>query len=227
MAKRDESFGRLDLMTLDQVQARALGDPTRHRIFRYLGDADHPVGVAELTEQIGVHHNAVRQHLAQLVAAGLVVEVTARPDGPGRPRLQYSVSAEATTRWLGVSPYERLSVFLTDMLRTGESAVEAGRRAGRTVRGEAAVDDAVTMTVASMARHGFDPEVRKGDADVIDIVLRRCPYVSAALVDPATICGIHRGFAEGFTEGSRLHVENLAPRDPETAGCVLRLRVSS
>lgn len=214
-------------MTLDQVQARALGDPTRHRIFRHLADADHPVGIAELTDQVGVHHNAVRQHLAQLVAAGLVVEVTARPDGPGRPRLQYSVSAEATARWSGVSPYERLSVFLTDMLRTGESAVEAGRRAGRTARGDAVVDDAVTMTVARMNRDGFDPEVREGDADVIEIVLRRCPYVAAALVDPTTICGIHRGFAEGLTEGSRLHVENLAPRDPETAGCVLRLRGSS
>lgn len=214
-------------MTLDQAQARALGDPTRHRIFRHLADADHPVGIAELTEQIGVHHNSVRQHLAQLVAAGLVIEVTAGPDGPGRPRLQYSLSVDAITRWSGVSPYERLSVVLADMLRTGESAVEAGRRAGRTVRGEAAVDDAVTMTVASMARHGFDPEVHESDADVIDIVLRRCPYISAALVDPATICGVHRGLAEGLAEGSRLHVEYLVPRDPETAGCVLRLRGSS
>ena len=37
----------------------------------------------------------------------------------------------------------------------------------------------------------------------------------------------HRGLAEGLTEGSRLHVEYLVPRDPETAGCVLRLRASS
>ena len=35
-------------MTSLQEQARALGDPTRHRIFRYLVEADHPVGVAEV-----------------------------------------------------------------------------------------------------------------------------------------------------------------------------------
>ena len=32
-----------------QEQAKALGDPTRHRIFRYVADADRPIDVAELT----------------------------------------------------------------------------------------------------------------------------------------------------------------------------------
>ncbi|MHB1137972.1 MAG: helix-turn-helix domain-containing protein, partial [Microthrixaceae bacterium] len=50
-----------------QVQARALGDPTRHSIFRYLAASDAPVGVAELTEHLGVHHNAIRQHLTKLI----------------------------------------------------------------------------------------------------------------------------------------------------------------
>ena len=69
-----------------QVQARALGSPTRHAVFRYLVDADRPVGVAELTEQFGFNHNAIRQHLAKLVDAGLVTEAQAPPSGRGRPR---------------------------------------------------------------------------------------------------------------------------------------------
>ena len=64
-----------------QVQARALGDPTRHEIFRYLVDAGTDVDVAELTDHVGLNHNAVRQHLAKLVDADLVEEARARPLG--------------------------------------------------------------------------------------------------------------------------------------------------
>ena len=49
-----------------QLQARALGDPTRHSIFRYVVDSATLVDVAELTEHMGLNHNAIRQHLAKL-----------------------------------------------------------------------------------------------------------------------------------------------------------------
>ena len=54
-------------MSVLQTQARALGDPTRHELFRYIVDAGRPVDVVELTEHLGLHHNAIRQHLAKLV----------------------------------------------------------------------------------------------------------------------------------------------------------------
>ena len=41
-----------------QEQARALGDPTRHAIFRYVADAGTPVDVAELTKHFALNHNA-------------------------------------------------------------------------------------------------------------------------------------------------------------------------
>ena len=77
-------------MTSLQQQARALGDPTRHEVFRYLVDAARPVDVPELTEHFGLNHNAIRQHLAKLVDADLVVEETAPSTGRGRPRLRYT-----------------------------------------------------------------------------------------------------------------------------------------
>src|SRR4051794_28809500 len=107
-----------------QTQARALGDPTRHGIFRYLADADAPVGVAELTAHFGLNHNAIRQHLARLVAAQLVTETTAPPAGRGRPRLQYVVDPSSESRWGVVGPYERLSMLLTEVVRSGEEPVE-------------------------------------------------------------------------------------------------------
>ena len=112
-----------------QVQARALGDPTRHRIFEYIVDAEGPVGVAELTEHLGLNHNAIRQHLAKLVDAELVDESSAPPSGRGRPRLQYLVNPATESRWGATGPYERLSVLLAEVVRTGADPVEVGRRA--------------------------------------------------------------------------------------------------
>ena len=72
-----------------QLQARALGDPTRYRLFRYIVDAEEPVSVGELTDFVQLNHNAVRQHLAVLKDAELIVDEIEDRDRPGRPRLLY------------------------------------------------------------------------------------------------------------------------------------------
>ena len=48
----DGDNGGWSMSTL-QLQARALGDPTRHEIFRFIADAARPVEVVELTEPQG------------------------------------------------------------------------------------------------------------------------------------------------------------------------------
>ena len=78
-----------------QRQARALGDPTRYRIFRYVAEAAGPVTVAEITAHVELHHNGVRQHLAKLCDAGLLVEEFSAPAGRGRPALQYRLDPSA------------------------------------------------------------------------------------------------------------------------------------
>src|SRR5207237_7183900 len=122
-------------------QARALGDPTRHAIFRYVADAGTSVDVAELTKHFGLNHNAIRQHLAKLVRASLVTEEQGPSTGRGRPRLNYRMHPTAESRWGAAGPYERLSLLLSEMIRTGDSAVEVGRRAGRRQRLGAARED--------------------------------------------------------------------------------------
>lgn len=208
-----------------QKQARALGDPTRHRIFRYVAEAAEPVGVAELTAHFGLNHNAIRQHLAKLTDAGLVTETAVRGGGPGRPRLVYTVSPAAESRWGVTGPYERLAALLTEVVATGDSPREVGRRAGRRyVEQGRSGDTVVDGVVAAMAREGFEPELDR-TADRAAIVLRNCPFETAALVDPATICSLHLGLAEGLTEGDgSVDVEELVANDPRRADCVLRLR---
>jgi predicted ArsR family transcriptional regulator len=210
-----------------QMQARALGDPTRHAIFRYLADAGVPVDVAELTDHFGLNHNAIRQHLTKLLSAALVTEEQSPSSGRGRPRLNYRIDPSAESRWGVTGPYERLSLLLSEVVRTGDSALEVGRRAGRRQRlGSATEDDPVASVVDAMEREGFDP-VARVRGDQVDVVLRTCPFATTALADPDTVCSIHLGFAEGVAErtGGRVVVDELVPHDPRRANCRLKLHV--
>lgn len=207
-----------------QAEARALGDPTRHRVFRYLLASPRPVGVAELTEHCGLHHNAIRVHLAKLVAAGLVRESVEAPRGRGRPRLLYAVDPAAQGRWGDVGPYERLSVMLAEVVRTGDAPEDVGRRSATGV--SAGDVGPVEAFAAEMARHGFDPEVHVDGVEV-QVTLRACPFASAVLADPGTVCGLHLGLALGVAEAvGGLEVEDLLPRDPRRANCRLRCRLT-
>jgi predicted ArsR family transcriptional regulator len=210
-------------MTALQQQARALGDPTRYAIFRYIAEADAPVGVAALTSHLALNHNAIRQHLAKLLAADLVVELRMPTGGPGRPRLGYELSAAGDSRWGTVGPYERLSLLLTEIIRTGDTPVEVGRRAGRRMRPTAPTGDAAADMATAMARQGFEPEVRPRRIGA-DVVLQTCPFASAALADRETVCTLHLGIAEGLAEGTTATVQQLVVKDPRRAGCCVRLR---
>jgi predicted ArsR family transcriptional regulator len=215
-------------MSALQRQARALGDPTRHGVFRYVADADRPVDVPELTEHFGLNHNAIRQHLAKLVEAELIVEGKAPSTGRGRRRLVYQVDPRAESRWGVTGPYERLSLWLAEIVRSGASAAEVGRRAGRRQRlGATVTDDPVAGLVEQMGRQGFDPKVdTKGDQVVV--TLQNCPFATTALADPGTVCELHLGLARGVADTlDGIVVDDLIPRDPRAASCELRCHLTT
>lgn len=215
-------------MTTQQLQARALGDPTRHAVFRYLAGKGDPVDVAELTGHIGMHHNAIRQHLAQLVAADLVSESTAAPTGRGRPRLVYEVAPTVDSRWGVTGPYEQLSVLLSEIIRTGDSPIDVGRRAGSAAAPPSeARTDRVDVLADRMARFGFAP-MREGGSDQFDLVLQSCPYETTALAHPDTVCGLHLGLAHGLAESiGGIIVDDLVRQDPRHAHCRLRCHLEA
>ncbi len=170
-----------------------------------------------------MHHNAVRQHLAKLVEAELVVQDTMPSRGRGRPRLCYSLHPSAASRWGATGPYERLSLLLSEVIRTGDSPVEVGRRAARRHRlGTAPASDPVNAFVVQIAREGFEPTVDVRD-NAVEVVLGCCPFATTALADPDTVCGLHLGMAYGAAEQSGgLVVDELLPEDPRRAQCRLR-----
>jgi predicted ArsR family transcriptional regulator len=212
-----------------QRQARALGDPTRHAIFRYVADSSQPVDIATLTAHFGLNHNAIRQHLTKLCAARLLIEAQAVPTGPGRPRLEYRPAPEGAGSWGTPSPYQQLSLLLLAVLRSGRAARAVGAEAGRALAGDLPqAPDPVDVLEAHAARQGFEPQ-RIERPSSVELVLGRCPFADAAATDPEVVCGLHRGLAEGIAEatGGTVEVTNLVARNPKRAGCRLQLhRVS-
>ncbi len=208
-----------------QREARALGDPTRHRLFRYIAESAGPVSVAELTQFAQLNHNAVRQHLAVLVGADLVLEAREDRHRPGRPRLLYSLHPEAAGSWGTPGAYAWLANLLSDAVRRKLDPREVGRLEGRR-QGVAlgGAGEPADLLEAEIARRGFRP-VRVEHGRRLDFVLGRCPFAEVASEDAATICELHLGVAEGLSEGiGGLEVERLVAKDARRAGCRLVIR---
>ena len=205
----------------EAARARALADPTRYALYRCVVDAREPVSVADLTRRVRVHHNAVRRHLATLRDAGLVYEAREARDRPGRPRLLYRAVDT------GQDPYETLAMLLLDVVAHRRSPRDAGHDAGLLgARAGDAPTEPLDALDAAAARAGFSPQRVRGTDGNEELVLRHCPLAAAATADPATVCEIHRGIAEGVVDslGTEATVQ-LVPCDPVAGGC--RLRVST
>ncbi len=199
-------------------QARALGDPTRNRIYRYIDDAEAPVGVAELTDLLECNHNAVRQHLRKLREASLIAELREKRTRPGRPRLLYVIRTDSGERWRrGGGAYQRLAIMLLDLHRTGGPAYDVGRRTAIALREDRKSEPSVEELTLMLARDGFAPELSE---EAGTIILGNCPFEQVALMDAETVCEIHRGLIDGElarTEGK--DGVRLIAMNPSLAGC--------
>jgi predicted ArsR family transcriptional regulator len=211
------------LPSMTTAQARALGAPMRQAMMAFLADANRPATVAELTAHLGVNHNAVRKHLAQLVAAGLVVAERETRTAPGRPKFLYRLAPHAVAP--NETAYERLAVLLATALASGEDPRVIGRRSE--VRATppwtalGSPGSPVDELAARLAFDGFDPSVHRRGRRT-DIVLGRCPFAAAATANPEAVCRLHLGLAEGSADAiGGLRVERLAAKDPRRAGCRL------
>ncbi len=208
-----------------QLRSRALGDPTRYRIFREIARRQRPVAVAELTAAFGLNHNTVRQHLRKLCDAGLLDEVGEPPRGPGRPRLLYQLSADAANDWNAEGPYERLSLLLLELAATDATPREVGRAAGRAVRLDPAGLDPLEVLRRVMTAQGFAPRVDR-NGDRAEVTLLRCPFATAAEANPSVVCDLHRGMTEGLVgQLDDVDAPRLVARHPRSGACAVHLKV--
>ena len=200
---------------------RALGETSRAAIVALL--CDHPGGLdaGRIAAATGLHPNTVRHHVDVLLTAGLV---RARPDPTrtgGRPRRLFQ-----TTRLAGGhngEGYPLLAeIIVAELARGGDGAgraIAAGRRwaeqqasADPSSKGQAAGSTAAAEKItAFFAEVGFQPELVRR-ADLWQILLHHCPFLSLARAHPDIVCGVHLGLLNGM----------LARHDvPPTAGTLV------
>lgn len=208
-------------------QARALGDETRQAIFTFVSNAPEPVGVARITEEFQLNHNAIRQHLTKLRDAGLIIEETAPARGRGRPALRYRVRPGAVDQWQASSPYEELSLMLVHIVQ-GDEPEAVGFKTGRELAEDYyrrdGDDDPVRIVESVARRLGFEPQVSQSEIGT-DLRLDRCPFAATAKIAPDVICTLHRGLADGAASVcDGVEVEGLTIMNPEHGGCILHLR---
>lgn len=202
-----------------QLQAKALADPSRFKLFRFVHDADGPVGVAELTELLGFNHNAIRKHLAVLVDAGVLAERDEMRKTRGRPRKQYLVRSDALSAFRDVSgSYERLASMLVDVAG-GSAPYDVGLRAVSSTP-KPGIESANQSLMAELSSQGFEP---RQDNDT-EVTLTHCPFADVATQNQEIVCELHRGMIDGHLATiDPSPTAKLSPKEPHQAGCRIAL----
>lgn len=187
----------------DRTNERAQTGITRVAILQSLRQAEEPMTVQQLADQLRLHPTSIRFHLTRLVHADLVREDQAGSAGPGRPRLIYTaVTAPAPDPSSG---HQLLAEALAEHLahavpNPGDVATEAGEERGRQMvsrdadPGPVSEDEAKAEITALMQDNGFDPQ---WDADSRRLWLRTCPFRPLADQQPAVACSVHLGLMRG------------------------------
>lgn len=210
-----------------------LSQPTRARVFELLGELRRPASTEELAEALGMHPNGIRLHLERLHDAGLVDRRRQRL-ARGRPRDSWTISSGAQPGGDPPTAYAELARWLVRSLVAGGARVGEMEAAGRNVgRGLATGEDASGEHRAGgeqrlfdvLSSLGFAPEREPLDGERLVYRLRNCPYREAVHERQPLVCGLHRGLTQGLldTLDPDTTLIELEAKDPDTAGCLIRL----
>ncbi len=212
---------------LSSQEAQALAHPSRAGIAEALGGSPLGMTVSELADHMGLHPNAIRQHLSVLQQAGVVTsEASAATGRRGRPSRRYSL---VTPHGVAAVGHRELVGLLLEIVRrsgASESVVEAfGMERGLRLVGNDVTGQTQALT-GGLAGMGFAPEEVTSQADrqagEMDLRLRACPFKEAVQAEGGhLICVLHRGLVRGVLERVNEEAELVAfdPEDPVTAGC--------
>lgn len=175
------------------------------------------MGVRELADAVDLHPNTAREHLDQLVAAGLVVRDTAQSSGRGRPALRYLAQPEAGEE--DPQAYRALAGVLANELAQRPDAPTAATKAGERWGHALAYGlpstptdgDAVARLVSLLDDAGFAPEAPDGSGNTIR--LRHCPFGTLARDRRDVVCAVHLGLMRGALHqlGAPLEAVGLEP----------------
>lgn len=195
-------------------QWRVLAGRSRSRLLAVLRRSRAPLDVRHLAKAVGLHPNTAREHLRQLIDAGLVVARRASPDGRGRPGLRYAARLPANEGDREAA--QALAGMLADVLSRHPDREEAARKAGvrwgeARAGGERPVPTratALTRLLDLLTRSGFAPERPAAGQDAISLF--RCPFGPVARAHPEIVCNIHLGLMQGALRHWKAPLDTVA-----------------
>lgn len=205
----------------------------RSRVLERLQQSEGSFTATQLSQEMGMHPNTVREHLEGLVLRGLATREPAAPLHRGRPAWRYSPAADVREPDPRVRDYAGLASALAAQIARSSSqpdaeALAAGQEWGRTLTlGMPAVGPkrAPQRVVELLAGLGFDPIF---DDSTATVQLRRCPLLDAARQQPDIVCRTHLGMIRGALDalGGDPRQTELLPF-AEVGACLLTLRDAS
>lgn len=192
------------MSTVKNRVARRNLTPERADLLEKLSNQPDPIGIFALTTLTGRHPNTLRDHLAGLMDAGLVIRHRAQHEGRGRPAWLYQAVGPGPSQ----TDHAEIAAALAWTLgeTSGDVVVEAtnaGRRRGRELCREHGIghqqseQDARARVVDVMEELGFAPEA---DQEVTRVRLTRCPLLQAAHTNEQIVCGMHEGLVQGVLD---------------------------
>lgn len=179
--------------------ARELGT-ARRRVLAIVADAAAGLTVSQVAQQFGGHPNASRAHLEALAADQLLTSASGQPIGRGRPARRYRITPAGRRALSGRSgsDYRELThAFAALLSASGDAAMarEVGRlwasELTRWDTDEESGADPEERLLRLLAALDFGPQ-RRPDG----ILLRTCPFVEEARLNPGVICGVHQGLVD-------------------------------
>ncbi len=207
-----------------------LAQPTRAHLFSLLAELRRPAATEELADELGLHPNGVRLHLERLLEAGLVQRRTERLTR-GRPRDTWAISPEAQPGGDPPTGYAALAGWLVRALVGSGARVadleETGRGIGRGLATGQPTDTADEQRLLdTLTSLGFQPERLATSRHQVTYRLRNCPFREAVRERQPLVCALHRGLTSGLVEGlnPEKRVVDFEPKDPDLAGCLIRVR---
>jgi predicted ArsR family transcriptional regulator len=218
----------------------ALDQPLRRDLYRLLADRSGLLSRDEAAEGLGVPRSVAAFHLDKLVEAGLaevVFERTTGRTGPGagRPAKLYRRGSRDVAASVPERRYDLAGSLLASAIaeseRTGASISESlgatAQAAGRAIGEEAVAetgalarrDDRRRAVLDVLARHGYEPELRKRG----EVALLNCPFHRLAEEHRSLVCGMNLDFLAGLLRGLEPSGRLGATLDPEPGYCCVRI----
>ncbi|MEU3776624.1 helix-turn-helix domain-containing protein [Streptomyces sp. NPDC032472] len=212
-------------LSSDVSAIAALDEPTRSRLYAYVGRQPAPVSRDEAAEALGLARQTAAFHLDRLAQESLLDVVYERRTGrtgpgAGRPAKLYRRSPRHIEVNLPDRRYELAGRLLAQAVEEAEAtgepvravlhrkAEELGTQLGR---------QSTAGIVEVLERNGFEPR-HEGGA----IVLANCPFHALAREHTRTVCGMNLHLLGGLLDG--LGEDRFEARlAPEPGRCCVRL----